>query len=105
MLFKKKTKISVDVIEFSGMNVSTGQVGEYIKNLYEKEKFRHIGYRCETNKDGFLRFVIFTLPNEKAVIQYFKDRCSGMVEEECRKLRGEEHEFTKWQNGFEEIKC
>lgn len=102
MLFKKK-QISVDVMDINAMHVSTGQIGKYIRDLYRKEDFRHIGYRFE-QKDGLLRCIIYTLPNQKAVIQYFKDRCPAMVEEECRKLQGEEHECTKWQNGFEEVK-
>ncbi len=103
MLFKKR-QISVDVMDINAMHVATGQIGEYIKNLYRNEDFRHIGYRFE-NRDGLCRFVIYTLPNQKAVIQYFKDRCPAMVEEECRKLQGEAHEWAEWPNGFEEIKC
>ncbi len=102
MFFKRKI-ISVDVMDFNAMNVSTGQIGSYIKKLYKKEGFKHIGYRTE-NRDGILRYVIYTLPNEKAIIKYFNDRCPAMVEEECRKLEVvEEFEWNKWQNGFEEI--
>ena len=100
-LFKKK-QTSVDVMDINAMHVSTGQIGEYIKNLYKNEDFRHMGYRLEP-KDGLHRFVIYTLPNQKEVIQYFKERCPAMVEEECRKLHGEEHKFAEWPNGFSEI--
>ena len=100
-LFKKK-QISVDVMDINTMYVSTGQIGEYIKNLYRKEGFKHIGYRHAV-KDGLDRFVIYTLPNQKEVIRYFKDRCPAMVEEECRKLQGEEYEWARWPNGFSEI--
>lgn len=103
MLFKKK-KIPVDVMEIDARYVSTGQVGEYIKNLYNNEGFRHIGYRFET-RDMISRFVIYTLPDQKMVIQYFNARCPSMVEEECRKLQGEGAEWSRWPNGFEEIKC
>ncbi len=103
MLFKKR-QISVDVMDISASYVASGQIVEYIKNLYRNKDFRHIGYRLE-NRDGLIRYVIYTLPNQKEIIQYFKDRCPAMVEEECRKLQGEGCEWAKWQNGFEEIEC
>ena len=102
MLFKKK-QISVDVMDIRTAHVSSGQIGHYIQNLYRNENFAHIGYRVE-NKNGLHRFVIYTLPGQKDVIQYFKDRCPAMVEEECRKLKGEGQQWATWPNGFEEIK-
>lgn len=61
-----------------------------------------MGYRFE-NKDGLSRFLIYTLPQNKEIIQYFKDRCPAMVERECRELTGEGHSWLNWENGFEEI--
>ena len=101
-LFKKKD-IMVDVIDFSAQHVSTGQIGEYILNLYEKEGFNHMGYRFE-NVDGNVRFFIYTLPGSTRIIQYFKDRCPAMIEEECRKLEGSAHYFEDYPNGFSEVK-
>lgn len=104
MLFKKKKlPIQIDLINFNNQHVSTGQVGEYILNLYEKEGFNHLGYRYENmNRQG--RFVIYTLPENTVPIQYFKDRCPAMIEEECKKLEGCAHYFEQWPNGFEEVK-
>ncbi len=86
MLFKnKRNKGIVDVMEFSGRHVSTGQVCRYIKKLYDEEGFSYIGYETK-NKGGLVRFVIQTIPSNIAVIQYFADRCPGMVEEECKQI-------------------
>ena len=38
------------------------------------------------------------------VIQYFRDRCPGMVEEACRRAKEEAHEWVIWDNGFAEVK-
>ncbi len=103
MFFSKKKTVSVDVMNISAMNVSTGQIGAYIKALYQEEGFRHIGYRFE-NQDGLCRFIIYTLPNQKDVIQYFKDRCPAMVEEKCKQSVEQAYEWSTWPNGFEEIK-
>lgn len=100
---KGKNNISVDLIDFDGQNVSTGDVGGYILYLYTKYKFNHIGYRYE-NIDGF-RFVLYTTPDNNKVIRYFKDRCPAIVEYECRRFGHvcKDHEFKKWSNGFEEV--
>ena len=100
--FLKIPRVSVDVINFSAHHVSTGQVGAYIKKLYEEEHFSHIGYRTE-NRKGFIRYVIYTIPTSIAVIQYFKDRCPAMVENECKALEGVAHKWNVWDNGFEEV--
>lgn len=102
MLFRKK-KISVDVMDINRQHVSSGRIEEYIRNLYRDEGFMHIGYRVE-DRDGLQRFVIYTLPGQKDVIQYFKDRCPAMVEQECRKLEGKGADWNVWPNGFKEIK-
>ena len=103
MFLKKRRQIYVEVIDFNAMHVSTGNIGGYIKRLYREEGLSHIGYRI-VNKNGLKRWVIYTLPDQIEVIQYFRDRCPAMVEEECRKTRGEAHEWVVWDNGFEEIK-
>lgn len=104
-IFKKKTKV-IDVIDFDASDISTGQIGGYILDLYEKKGFRHIGYRFE-NIDGNCRFVIYTLISNKAVIQYFKDRCSAIVEYECKASQPSSHTFSEeWYNdykGFTEV--
>lgn len=100
ILGKKRTVVSVDVISFNMKHVSTGQVGAYIQKLYREEKFLHIGYRHEGG-----RFVIYTLPGNNEVIQYFEDRCPAMVENECRALTTEDYEWVTWPNGFEEVKA
>lgn len=99
---RKNSPISVDVIDISAKHVSTGQMGAYIKKLYKEEGFRHLGYRFE-NRNGMCRFVIYTLPHQREVIQYFKDRCPAMVENECKTLECEGYTWTGWENGFEEI--
>lgn len=102
--FRKKTPKTVDLIDFSRTHVSTGQVGGYIKKLYEEEKFLHIGYRY-ANINGSDRFILYTLPGLEKTIQYFKDRCPAMIEEECRKIDVSNVDFkiNKWDNGFEEV--
>lgn len=101
---KKKPQISVDLIDFDGQNVSTGRVGGYILYLYDQFKFSHIGYRAE-NIDGFVRFVLYTIPDNKKVIKYFEDRCPAIVEYECIKYGYllKRHKFVQWANGFEEV--
>lgn len=101
-LFRKKSSIFVDVIDINAMHVSTGQIGGYIKKLYKEEEFSHMGYRFE-NRNGLSRFVIYTLPYSKEIIQYFKDRCPAMIEEECKVANNTPHKFIRWDNGFEEI--
>ena len=104
MVFKlKKEDPFIELINFSARHLSTGQVGEYILRLYNEEGLRHIGYTCE-NRNGSVRFVLYTLNDNLAAIEYFLDRCPGMIEESCRKLEGCAHQFNKWENGFEEVK-
>lgn len=101
-LFGKKS-VSVDVIDFSAMKVATSQVAGYIKKLYEEEGFSHMGYRVE-NRNGLVRFIIYTLPSSKEIIQYFKDRCPAMVEKQCMEIEtSPDIKWNKWNNGFEEI--
>lgn len=102
MIFKKKQQISVDLIDFNAMNIGTGNVGSYIKWLYCEYGFLHIGYRFE-NQNGNCRFVLHTLPENRNVMQYFKDRCPAMVEIECKSKDSIPHKFVKWENGFEEV--
>lgn len=99
---KKEKNPVVDVIDINAMHVATGQMGAYIKKLYAEEGFRHIGYRFEKRK-GLCRFVIYTLASQRQVIQYFKDRCPAMVENECRALEGVDYKWNEWPNGFGEI--
>lgn len=99
---KHKKPVSIDCIDFDASNVSTGQIGSYIKYLYNEYDFRHIGYRFE-NRDGNCRWIIYTLSHQKRVIQYFKDRCPAMVESECRMMRPIDFCTQKWENGFEEV--
>lgn len=102
--FWKKKAISVDVAEFSSTHVGPDMVATYITNLYKKEKFLHIGYRLEESEHGFLRYVLYTLPTSKIVIQYFKDRCPAMIEKECMECKSvEPYTWSIWPNGFEEI--
>lgn len=102
-LFKKQEKITIDLIDFSKDYIGTGQVGCYIiQFLYDKLKFRHIGYKLE-NRDGEMRFILYTLSGNKAPIIYFKDRCSGMIEEKIQSMEGIPHNHIKWENGFEEV--
>ena len=101
-IFKSKKQISVDIADFNASHISTGIIGAYIKKLYKEEKFLHIGYRLE-NKDGLLRYILYTLPDSKIIIQYFKDRCHAMIEKECMDCEPEAHYFSTWPNGFQEV--
>lgn len=102
-MFKINKKISVDLIDFSINHIGTGQIGGYIINfLYKEFDFRHIGYRLIETNEGE-RCVLYTLPDNKEVINYFKDRCSGMIEEKVQSIEGIPHKHNKWENGFEEV--
>ena len=99
--FKKK-QISTDLIEISRMHVGTGQIGHYLKKLCEEEGFMHMGYRY-SNHSSLSRFVIYAASPTAEMIQYFKDRCPAMVENECRALEGIPHDWVTWPDGFREI--
>lgn len=100
--FFKKQPLYVDVIEINAEHVATGQIGHYLKKLQDEEDFRHLGYRF-FQRGHLVRFAIYTLPGSERIIQYFKDRCPAMVENECRALEGIAHNWVTWPNGFEEI--
>lgn len=103
MFFKKQKAVKTDVMNFSMQRVGTGQVGAYIlRYLYDELEFRHIGYEI-ANVDGEVRCFLFTVPGNKEVIHYFKDRCPGMIEEKVSTFKGVAHDRNKWENGFEEI--
>lgn len=101
--FKKKN-YKYDLIEFSMMDISTGQIGEYIiKELYENNYFKDIGYTY-SNKGYGLRCTLHTLnPPNKKLVQYFKDRCSAMVEHEVKKYDGISHSWIN-HGGVELVK-
>lgn len=99
---RKEVPFSIDLIDFNANEVSTGQVGEYILNLCESYGFRHIGYRFE-HINGSNRIILYTLANNYIPIQFFKDRCPGMIEEACQSLKGIPHKFITWDNGFSEV--
>lgn len=101
-LFKKEKPICRDLIEINQQHVATGQMGAYIKKLYEEEAFRHMGYRFE--KHGCLgRYVIYAFFPSEYMVQYFKDRCPAMVEMECRKLEGVPHKWKDWGDDLQEV--
>jgi hypothetical protein len=103
MIFSKNRKITIDLISFSLKYISTGQIGCYIiEFLYKELGFKHIGYQIE-NINGDTRCTLITLKANKVPIQYFKDRCSGMIEEKVKTMKPIPHKFNKWQNGFEEV--
>ena len=97
-----KRSISVDVAEFSGKHVSTCQVGSYIKKLYAEEKFEHIGYRFQKNSKGIVRVIISAISPPENIIQYFKDRCPAMIENEVKECKPQSHTLTTI-NGFDEV--
>lgn len=101
-IFKEKKQEIIDIAEFSGMKVSTGQVGAYIKKLYEDENFRHIGYRFQKNSKGIVRVIISAISPPENIIQYFKDRCPAMIENEVKECKPQSHTLTII-NGFDEV--
>ena len=98
----KKPQIYTDLIEISRMHVSTGQIAHYLKKLRDEEHFIHLGYRI-SNHDSLNRFVIYAASPTPELVQYFKDRCPAMVENECRALEGISHDWFIWHDGFREI--
>ena len=107
MFFSKKQKPYVDLIDFSRHNVSTGMVNAYILNvLYEFYGFREIGYRFENDHKKGDRFVLYTHRNNtQRVFQYFKDRNSGMIEEQVMTFAASQLpcSWKKWDNGEEYV--
>ena len=107
MLFKKKQKPYIDLIDFSRYNIATGMVSAYIqKVLYEIEGFSEIGYRYENHPKKGARFVLYTHPeNGHHVFQYFKDRNSGMIEEKVKTFANNQLpcSWKKWSNGEEYV--
>lgn len=72
----------VELINFSSLHVSTGQLENYITRLLLEEGFSGIYYRARGN-----RFYLYAANNyNKNLIQYFKDRCPAMIEEACKKM-------------------
>lgn len=102
-MFWKKENKCVDLINFSMRGVSTGMINAYIlKILYDKEGFTHIGYRYEYTRNG-QRFILYTCSDcNPHLIQYFKDRCPGMIEEAIRSMEEQMPcSWETWANGFE----
>lgn len=103
MIFNRPKRITKDLIDFSIQRIPTGQIGSYIVGfLYKELGFKHIGYRIE-KVDGDIRCVLFTLQGNKAPAQYFKDRCSGMIEEKVETTAPVSHSIKYWPNGFIEV--
>lgn len=103
-LFKKKKDYTVDLIDFSMQHVGTGQIGAYIINyLYKELNFSHIGYRIGKNKWGELRCTLYTEEDRNLIISYFKDRCSGMIEDKVQTFEGIPHDKKILSDGFEEV--
>lgn len=103
-MFNRKIKIDVDLIDFSINDIGTGQIGGYIINyLYSQLGFRHIGYRIERT-NCHPRCILYTMnPPDKFIVQYFKDRCSGMIEEKVKSMDGVSHKHEKWNNGLQQV--
>lgn len=103
MIFKRKSQF-IDLIDFSIRYIGTGEIGGYIINfLYKEMKFSHIGYRIGRNNIGDARCTLVTFNDNNAPIQYFKDRCSGMIEEAVKNAEPIPHEIKRWKNGFKEV--
>lgn len=94
MFFKKKQKTVIKLIEFSGQEVSTGMVGGYILgHLYNHMGFRNIGYSITNSNAGDLRIELYSWFPSSRLINYFKDRCPAIVEQEVQKSIQMPHSF------------
>lgn len=94
MLFKKKEKAVIKLIEFSGQEISTGMVGGYILgHLYDRMGFRDIGYKINNTHAGNLRIELYGWFPSSQAVNYFKDRCPAMVEQEVQKSIQMPHSF------------
>lgn len=101
--FKKSIKIKL--IDICGYHISTGQVARYIIHLYHARNLRHIGYDF-INVNGSMRIEFYTLPGNKSTIEYFNDRCAGMIEEDILKINTNtpvNFRIENWGNGFSEV--
>ena len=103
MFGRKKKAETTDLVNFCMDRIGTGQIGAYILNfLYRELEFRHIGYRIE-KLHLQQRCILYTLADNDQPIQYFKDRCSGMIEEKVQTMKGIPHSFSEYGTGFEEV--
>ncbi len=94
MFFKKKQQTTIKLIEFSGQEVSTGMIGGYILgHLYDRMGFRNIGYSITNLDAGDLRIELYGWFPSSRSINYFKDRCPAMVEQEVQKSIQMPHSF------------
>ncbi len=88
-MFKRNKIKTIDVININAKNIMPGQMRTYMSKLRYEKGFDGVGFRFELKKN-IARYVIFTVvgrPNTREVIQYFKDRCPAMVENECIQLK------------------
>ena len=81
-MFRTKNK-PTRLIDFSVMELSHADVIRYIKYLMVKYGMHNIGYTIKSIH-GQARAVLFCRNNNHRAIMYFKDRCSCIVEQECK---------------------
>lgn len=103
-LFKRNKDYTIDLIDFSMHHLGDDKIADYIINyLYKELNFSHIGYRVGKNKYGELRCTFYTEEDYTLIISYFKDRCSGMIEDKIKTFKGIPFSIKTWGDGFEEV--
>ena len=101
-LFNKKKKSgTVELCDFDGMNISTGQVCSYICYLFKEYDFRHIGWNYR-KVNGCLRFALLAIDPTPYMINYFNDRSNNEILNECKSAPKCEFISKTYSDGFSE---
>lgn len=97
-MFRTKNK-PTRLIDFSVMELSHGDVIRYIKYLMVKYGMHNIGYTIKSIH-GQARAVLFCRNNNHRAIMYFKDRCSCIVEQECKNRDEMEKYLSRYKHNM-----
>ncbi|MED2125974.1 hypothetical protein P4V88_02305 [Bacillus thuringiensis] len=89
MWFLKKKPKTINLIDFSVQELSSGQVVAMLKHL-ESEKssgFKFVNENYRTNDYGDTRCFLTIDHEDRGVIQWFKDRNQSQVEEFAKSFK------------------
>lgn len=88
---------------FSNKRVNLSQIGSYIVELYKTEGLSCLGYDT-ININGIPRYIITSKHYNPKNVQYFKDRCPAMVEQEALKMNVHyPHYIYQDEDGFKQV--
>ena len=103
-LLRRKMARGFLVMTFTTKNISLSQIGSYLAKLQKINGFIHLGYITINTNWGSTRYGIVSKYWTPEVIQYFKDRCPAIVEDEVRKIDVHyPHYIHEDKDGFKEV--